>query len=191
MSRKLGAGSLVVILMALGGSPAYAGTGVGQTGQANEQGTNSNQSAVNGTGGAGGDNSVIGDALPVLDQNSTNAGVDVEAMGTGNGVMLSANGGAATQFNQTGTNSVQVGENGDSGSGIFGTTPMLAQNSLNVTVSAELMAVADGTVLIGGNNQTSSIGVNSSQSANNFTGGGVGPFDQNSTNIVINAIILA
>jgi len=177
MTRRLGTGSVVVICFALAG-------------QSNQQGANSTQSGVNGTGGAGGDNSIIGDAAPELDQNSGNTGVNVEAMGTGDGTVI-ATGPGATQSNQSGTNSLQVGENGDSGAGIFGSRPLLAQNSTNLTVSAELIAVADATVLIGGNAQTSSIAVNSSQSANNFTGGGVGPFDQNSTNIVISAIILA
>jgi hypothetical protein len=69
---------------------------------------------------------------------------------------------------------------------------MLRQNSLNLTVSAELIATAENTVLIGGNAQSSSIGVNSSQSGNDFPGGGeTGPnLNQNSENIVINAIIL-
>jgi hypothetical protein len=68
----------------------------------------------------------------------------------------------------------------------------MMQNSLNFTISAELMAVADNTVLIGGNHQTSSIGVNSAQSGNDFPGGGetLPNLTQNSANIVINAIIL-
>jgi hypothetical protein len=192
MSRKLTVGSLAAICLALAASPALADVGVGDTGQANEQGTNSTQSGVNGTGGAGGDNSVIGDAAPVLGQNSLNAGVDVEAMGTGDGTMIAAPGDDATQFNQSGTNSQQTGENGDSGSGIASTTPAMFQNSLNLTVSAELMAVADNTVLIGGNHQTSSIGVNSSQSGNDFPGGGesLPNLSQNSANILIDVIIL-
>ncbi|HEX3872909.1 MAG TPA: hypothetical protein VHW26_02110 [Solirubrobacteraceae bacterium] len=192
MSRKLSVLSLSAVCLAFAASPAAADIAiVGQTGQANEQGANSTQSGVNGTGGAGGDNSVIGDAAPDLAQNSTNVGGDAEAMGTGDGAMI-ANGpdAAFTQFNQTGTNSDQTGENGDSGSGISATTPMLEQDSTNATISAELMAATGNTVLIGGNAQTSSIGVNSSQSGNNFTGGGVGPFKQSSTNIVINAILL-
>jgi hypothetical protein len=76
MSRKLGATSLLVICLtpapapalALAGSPAFADVGIRQTGQAIEQGDNSNQSAVNVDAGAGGDNSVIGDAAPILGQ---------------------------------------------------------------------------------------------------------------------------
>jgi len=112
-------------------------------------------SGVNGTGGAGGDNSVIGDARPVLGRNPGNTGVS-EAMGTGPGTLIST-GPGATQASQSGTNSIEVGENGDVGSGIFGPARMLAQNSANLTVSDELMAVADAVVLIGGNAQTSSI----------------------------------
>jgi len=82
-----------------------------------------------------------------------------------------------------GTNSLQVGTNGDSGAGISSSTPMLVQNSTNLTVSAEMMAVTDATVLIGGNDQTSATAVNSSQMANV-------PFTQNSTNILISAVIL-
>jgi hypothetical protein len=193
MSRKLTVTSLAAICLAVAAGPAFADTGIGQTGQGNEQGVNSTQSGVNGTGTAGGDNSVIGDAAPVLDQDSGNAGVDVEAMGTGDGTMINPGTDASTQFNQTGTNSDQTGENGDSGSGIFGTAPLMIQTSTNLTVSAELMAVADGTVLIGGNAQTSSIGTNSSQSGNDFPGGGepgTPNLTQTSTNIVINAIIL-
>jgi hypothetical protein len=192
MSRKLTVTSLAAICLAVAAGPALADTGIGQTGQGNEQGVNSTQSGVNGTGTAGGDNSVIGDAAPVLDQDSGNAGVDVEAMGTGDGTMINPGTDASTQFNQTGTNSDQTGENGDSGSGIASTTPIMLQDSTNLTVSAELMAVADGTVLIGGNAQTSSIGTNSSQSGNDFPGGGetTPNLTQDSTNIVINAIIL-
>jgi hypothetical protein len=193
MSRKLGVTSLAAICLALGASPAMADVGVGNTGQGNDQGANSNQSAVNGTGAGGGVTTVIGDAAPDFNQNSANVGADVEAMGTGDGTMIAANGGAATQLNQSGTNSSQEGQNGDAGNGIFGTTPVLDQNSLNVTVSAELMAVADGTVLIGGNAQTSSIGVNSDQSGNDFPGGSetTGPnLAQNSENILIDVIIL-
>jgi hypothetical protein len=192
MNRKLGVTSLAAICLALGTTPALADVGVGNTGQGNDQGANSNQSGVNGTGGAGGDNSVLGDASPVLNQNSANVGADVEAMGTGDSTMIAANGGAATQLNLSGTNSDQVGENGDSGSGIGTSTPIFNQNSLNVTVSAELMAVADGTVLIGGNAQSSSTAVNSSQIGNDFPGGGeVGSnLNQNSENILIDVIIL-
>ncbi len=182
MSRKLGTSSLVVIFLALGPSPALAGTGIGQAGQGNQQGANSTQSGANATG-SGGDTSIIGDAAPVIDQNSDNTGVNIEAMGTGDGTMIST-GPGATQSNQSGTNSLQVGTNGDSGAGISSSTPMLVQNSLNLTVSAELMAVTDATVLIGGNAQTSSTAVNSSQITDV-------PFTQNSTNILISAIILA
>ncbi|HWH11195.1 MAG TPA: hypothetical protein VG165_08700 [Solirubrobacteraceae bacterium] len=193
MSRKLGVTSLAAICLALGASPAMADVGVGNTGQGNDQGANSNQSAVNGTGAGGGVTTVIGDAAPDFNQNSANAGVDVEAMGTGDGTMIAAPGDAATQLNQSGTNSSQEGQNGDAGNGLFGTTPVLDQNSLNVTVSAELMAVADGTVLIGGNAQSSSIGVNSDQSGSDYPGGSeaTGPnLAQNSENILIDVIIL-
>jgi hypothetical protein len=183
MSRKLGTSSLAAMFLALAASPAFAGVGIGQTGQGNDQGANSTQSGVNATGGAGGDNSIIGDAAPVLDQNSGNTGVDIEAMGTGDGTMIST-GPGATQFNESGTNSLQVATNGDSGAGISSSAPMLVQNSTNLTVSAELMAVTDATVLIGGNAQTSSTAVNSSQMTDV-------PLHQNSTNLLISAIILA
>jgi hypothetical protein len=191
MSRKLSVVSLSAVCLAFAAGPALADVAVvGQTGQANEQGANSNQSGVNGTGLAGGDNSVIADSAPVLDQGSTNFGGDGEVMGTGDATMIAGTGGAFTQANQTGTNSNQVGQNGDSGSGIASTKPMLDQESTNATISAELMAATGTTVLIGGNAQTSSIGVNSSQSGNNFPGGGVGPFDQTSANFVLSDIIL-
>ncbi|HEY5195729.1 MAG TPA: hypothetical protein VIJ51_01745 [Solirubrobacteraceae bacterium] len=195
MNRKLGVTSLAAICLALGTTPALADTGIGDTGQGNDQGANSNQSAVNGTGAGGGTTSVIGDAAPDFNQNSENVGADVEAMGTGDGTMIAPAGDASTQLNQSGTNSSQAGQNGDAGNGIFGTSPVLDQNSLNVTVSAELMAVADGTVLIGGNAQSSAIGVNSSQSGNDFPGGGeAGPptpnLAQNSENILIDVVIL-
>jgi hypothetical protein len=190
MSRKLSVISLSAVCLGLAAVPAFGDVAVvGQTGQGNVQGTNSNQTAVNGTGTGGGDNSVIGDATPELNQNSTNAGVDAEVMATGDGDLI-ANGGAFTQANQSGTNSQQAGENGDSGAGISSTTPMLNQNSTNATVSAELMAATGTTVLIGGNAQSSSTAINSSQSGNNFPGGGVGPFNQNSLNVAIDVIIL-
>jgi len=194
MNRKLGVTSLAALCMALGTTPAWAGVGIGDTGQGNDQGVNSTQSGGNGTGEAGGDNSVLGDAAPILTQNSANVGADVEAMGTGNGTMISANGGAATQLNQSGTNSDQTAINGDSGSGIGSSNPGLNQNSLNVTVSAELMAAADSTVLIGGDNaQSSATAVNSEQSGNDFPGGGetYGNLNQNSENVLIDVIILA
>jgi hypothetical protein len=193
MSRRLTVFSLSATCLALAASPALASTVVGQTGQGNVQGVNSDQSAVNGTGTSGGANSVIGNATPVLDQNSANVGVDAEAMASG-GSTLIANGpgDGFTQLNQTGTNSEQTGVNGDGGQGIFGTQPMLDQNSENLTVSAELMATDGATILIGDNAQSSSIAVNSAQSGNDFPGGGESSLnlDQNSANFVINAILL-
>jgi hypothetical protein len=195
MNRRLTVTVASALCLAGAASPAFATdlTVVGQVGQANGQGANSNQSGVNGTGGAGGDNSVFGDAAPELNQNSANAGVNVEAVGGSGDSTLIANGptDGFTQSNESGTNSDQVGENGDSGSGIGSSTPLLNQNSANVSVSVLLIAPSGNNVLIGGSAQAAEQGVNSSQSGNNFPGGGeTGAFNQNSLNVVINAVIL-
>lgn len=188
MSHKLTVTALSAICLAWAVSPASADmTIVGQGDQGNLQGANSNQSGVNGTGGGGGDTSVLGAAAPELDQNSVNFSGDGEVLGTGDGALIGNN----SQANQNGTNSTQVGVNGDTGAGISPVAAHLVQNSSNVSASALLIAATGTTILIGSNSQEGSGGVNSSQSATNFPGGGeTHTTNQDSLNVLLNAVIL-
>jgi hypothetical protein len=193
MSHKLTVTALSAICLAWAASPASADMAIiGQSGQGNLQGANSNQSGVNGTGGGGGDTSVLGDATPIVDQNSTNFSGDGEVLGTGDGALIGSGPNAGfTQSNENGTNSTQVAQNGDTGNGLSPAAPHVVQNSANVSISALLIAVTGTTILVGNNAQAGSGGVNSSQSANNFPGGGeTHALTQNSGNLLISTIIL-
>jgi len=109
--------------------------------QSSQQGVNSSQVAVNGDGG-GTITAILGNSTPVLNQNSTNVGVNAQLIGAGFGGNTVLIGGAA-QTNDQAFNSAQSGENtsGSSGTLVVGgnSTAQLNQNSLNALINVALL----------------------------------------------------
>jgi hypothetical protein len=191
MYRRFTVISLSALCMAWAAAPSLASTVVGQTNQSDNQSANSGQSGINGTGLCGCDTSVIGDSTPVLLQASGNVVDNGQALAVGDSTLI-ANGSGASfgQSDNGGVNSQQTGVNGDSGQGLGQSVATLDQTSTNVVVGTELLAAAGPTVVIGSDYQVNQGAVNSSQSGNNFPGGGLGLLEQDSFNLLASLVVI-
>ncbi|HEY5195629.1 MAG TPA: hypothetical protein VIJ51_01225 [Solirubrobacteraceae bacterium] len=207
MNRKLITMSAAAAVLAFGVTAASADTTViGSTGQSNQQGVNSGQSAENGSGG--GSTYILGDSTPTTTQNSENILVNVQDVGSLVGAtttLIAPGNDCFCQSSQQGVNSSQVAANGDGGgtmTAILGdSSPALTQNSENIGVNVELIGAGFGgdTTLIGGSAQTNDQAFNSAQSGENtsgasgtlvVTGDSLATLDQNSANALINVALL-
>jgi hypothetical protein len=181
MNRRLMITSLSAICLAWAAVPSSAATIVGDSYQGNLQAGNSDQSGTNGTG-RGGDTSVIGDSAPAVVQTQANGLANIGVLAAGDSTLI-ANGGGFSQSNTGGVNGTQTAVNGESGAGLVATVPVLTQDSTNLLINTELLAAGGDAVIVGTDQQTSSMGVNSDQSGLAFG-------DQVSLNLLTSAIIL-
>jgi len=172
------------------GSSATGGdTIIGGTSQASTQDVNSGQSGRNGTGGSG-TTTVLGSALPTLEQDSDNVLTSGQSVAGCVGAAFCDNlgGGGATiiggnvQASRQGVDSGQSASNGSGGSGFLfvggSDRSGLGQDSTNRLSSAQAVGGCSGAVclagtgdtIIGDTSQGSAQGVGSSQAAANGDG---------------------
>ncbi len=170
MKHRPLAAALGLAVLALAPATAVAADLVGGAGQSSGQGINSSQKGHNGT--AAPSTSILGSSKATFGQNSTNAAVDVQAIGvspTEDALIATPGSPGFTQGSTQAVNSIQSGGR--------------MQNSLNVLANVQI--VGDGFfvpgVIIGDVRQANSQAANSSQ-----IGASSGKRIQNSTNLLIN-----
>jgi hypothetical protein len=158
---------------------------IGNFDSGNDQGSDSNQSAINGSGGAEfsgpGIKFISGDSTPKLSQTSTNVATNAGLVGGGGGTMI----GNAGQSNTQAINSDQVARKG-------------TQVSTNIESGTQIVGLAAGDAIIGSTSQVNGQAENSLQTGasrsgtTTFVGGPTnkGPLTQTSLNLELSCEIV-
>jgi hypothetical protein len=164
---------------------AYGSALIGNFDNTNDQGLDSGQSAVNGSGGAEfsgpGIKFVDGGSTPKLSQTSLNAAANAGLVGGGDGTMI----GDARQGNDQAINSRQVARKG-------------TQVSTNIASGTQIVGLGAGDAIIGSTSQVSDQAENSVQTDASrsgtvtFIGGPTnkGPLTQTSVNVALSCEIV-
>jgi hypothetical protein len=158
---------------------------IGTFDNSNDQGANSNQSGINGSGGAEfsgpGLKFISGDSTPKESQTSTNVATNTGLVGGGDGTMI----GSAGQANTQAINSDQVAKKG-------------TQVSTNIESGTQIVGLAAGDTIIGSTSQVNGQAENSLQTGasrsgtTTFIGGPTnkGPLTQTSLNLELSCEIV-
>lgn len=183
---------------------------LGSAGQANRQGADSLQGAVNGTGRVVGGTTAVGSSAPQTVQDAENFLGNAQTIGgPGGSPTLVAPGTSQCfcQSNTQGSNTLQQSINGDGDSGttvVLGSSaPQLNQQTANALLNQQQIASGGGaTVLIGDASQVNQQAVNAIQTGANGTGvpghalfifvagDSTSMFDQISNNALINVAVI-